>query len=227
MCGRYSFSTSKEKLREQFGSVETGQNLEINFNVAPTQRGYVITDDSPGTLRQFTWGLVPFWAKDRKIGSRLINARSETIADKPSFRNAVRKRRCWVLADSFYEWKRTDGKKQPFRIFRTNGELLVMAGIWETWKGEEEPLHTYTIITTSPNEEMAPVHDRMPVIFTDLDQQRIWLETPELDEALELLQPAPNGSLEMYAVSTKVNNVRNNGPELHEPLGEQGDLFNQ
>ncbi len=102
-----------------------------------------------------------------------------------------------------------------------------MAGIWETWKGEEEPLHTYTIITTSPNEEMAPVHDRMPVIFTDLDQQRIWLETPELDEALELLQPAPNGSLEMYAVSTKVNNVRNNGPELHEPLGEQGDLFNQ
>jgi len=227
MCGRYSFSTSKEKLREQFGPVETGQNLEINFNMAPTQRGYVITDDSPGALRQFTWGLVPFWAKDRKIGSRLINARSETIADKPSFRNAVRKRRCWVLADSFYEWKRTDGKKQPFRIFRTNGELLVMAGIWETWNGEEEPLHTYTIITTSPNEEMAPVHDRMPVIFTDEDQQRTWLETPKLDEALELLQPAPDGSLEMYAVSTRVNNVRNNGPELHEPLGEQGDLFNQ
>jgi len=225
MCGRYSFSTSKEKLREQFGSVETGQTLEINFNMAPTQRGYVITDESPGALQQFTWGLVPFWAKDRKIGSRLINARSETIADKPSFRNGVRKRRCWVLADSFYEWKRIDGKKQPYRIFRPNGELLVMAGIWETWNGEEEPLQTYTIITTSPNEEMAPIHDRMPVIFTEQDQQRTWLETPEINEALELLRPAPDGSLEMYAISTKVNNVRNNGPELHEPLGEQGHLF--
>lgn len=225
MCGRYSFSTSREKLQQQFPQVKVGETLELNYNMAPTQRGYVITDEQPQQLQQFVWGLIPFWAKDRKIGSRLINARAESIAEKPSFRDAVRKRRCWVLADSFYEWKKVDGKKQPYRIYSPAEDMLVLAGIWEVWRKEGEPVFSYSIITTSPNTEMAPVHDRMPVVLADRDQQRAWLETEPLEEALDLLHPPPDGTLTMYPISTQVNKVSNNGPQLHQPLGEQGDLF--
>lgn len=225
MCGRYSFSTSREKLQQQFPQVNVGETLELNYNMAPTQRGYVITDDQPQQLQQFVWGLIPFWAKDRKIGSRLINARAERIAEKPSFRDAVRKRRCWVLADSFYEWKKVDGKKQPYRIYPESKDMLVLAGIWEVWRREGEPVFSYSIITTSPNAEMVPVHDRMPVVLAERDQQQAWLETAQLEEALDLLHPPPDGTLTMYPVSTQVNKVSNNGPQLHQPLSEQGDLF--
>lgn len=226
MCGRYSFSTDTSQLRKQFKNIEVGQNLEINFNVAPTQRAYVITDESPDMLQQFRWGLVPFWAKDLKIGSRMINARSETLFEKPAFRTAARKRHCLVLADSFYEWKRKDGKKLPYRILMKSGALLVMAGIWESWKSEEEVLvPSFSVITCAPNEEMAPVHDRMPVLFHAEEQWKAWLEEKDQEVMNELLRVPSNGILDMYAVSTKVNSVRNNGAELHQAIEEERDLF--
>lgn len=227
MCGRYSFTIKPQVLTAQFEGLEIQQNLELNFNIAPTQQAYVVADDTPGALQQFRWGLVPFWAKDLKIGSRMINARSETLLEKAAFRQAAIKRHCWVLADSFYEWKNGNGQKTPFRIFMKKDPVMVMAGIWEKWHGEkeEEIVHTFSIITCPPNEEMAPIHDRMPVILETKDNQQQWLEERDPEMIKQLMQTPRNGLLEMYPISSRVNAVRNNGPELHERVGEQGNLF--
>lgn len=226
MCGRYSVVIDEEKLKEQFSRairLPPG-GMPTNYNVAPTQENPVITDAAADRIQLFTWGLVPFWAKDRKIGARMINARSEGIEDKPSFRKAIRRRRCLVLADSFYEWKREGKEKTPYRILPEDGSLLIMAGIWEEWRPREEssepdPLYTYSIITGAPNAELRPLHDRMPMMLLDEERQGRWLD-PDLPlaEVLELLQPPPDGTLRGYPVSRAVNHVRNNGPELHEPV---------
>ncbi len=222
MCGRYSVVIDEAKLRKQFTQellVPAG-GLQPNYNMAPTQQGLVITDTSPGELSAFRWGLVPFWAKDLSVGARMINARSEGIEDKPSFRKPIRERRCLVIGDSFYEWQRKEGGKVPFRIQPTDGSLLVMAGIYEQWQPKEggDPVFTYSIITGAPNAEMMPIHDRMPMLLTDAEQQGDWLD-PELGlpDILSLLQTPPDGTLAPYPVSAKVGNVRNNGPELHAP----------
>ncbi|MEL7159828.1 MAG: SOS response-associated peptidase, partial [Bacteroidota bacterium] len=169
MCGRYSFVIDEAKLRKQFPQLVAPVALPQNYNVAPTQQNPVITDRQPEELQLFRWGLVPFWAKDLKIGARMINARREGIEDKNSFRKPIRERRCLVLADSFYEWQRKDGKKYPHRILPASDELLVMAGIWESWRPKAEPdappVHTYSIITGAPNAEMEPLHDRMPMLL--------------------------------------------------------------
>lgn len=218
MCGRYSLSTDPNQLRAQFGDIETGDSLEGNYNIAPTQYSYVITNDHPKLLQPFKWGLIPFWAKDEKIGSRMINARQEGIQDKPSFRGPIRRRRCLVLADSFYEWKKEGGQKIPSRILMKDDSIMVMAGIWEVWSKGPSPVYSYSIITTPPNLEMAPIHNRMPVILPYKDQWEEYLSDIELDRVLELLQTPDDGILKAYTVSTKVNSVRNNGPELHEPV---------
>lgn len=218
MCGRYSLSTDPNQLKAQFGDLETGEPLRVNYNIAPTQYSHVITDDHPKVLQLFKWGLIPFWAKDEKIGSRMINARSEGIQDKPSFRAPIRRRRCLVLADSFYEWIKKDGKKIPQRILMKDDSIMVMAGIWEVWSKGPAPIYSYSIITCSPNEEMVPIHNRMPVIFPYKDQWEEWLSDIELNQVLEMLQTPKNDILKTYEVSTQVNNVRNNGPELHNPI---------
>jgi putative SOS response-associated peptidase YedK len=223
MCGRYSVVIDDEKLKQQFSraiQLPPG-GLPTNYNVAPTQQNPVIADIAADEVRLFTWGLVPFWAKDRKIGSRMINARSEGIEEKPSFRQAIRQRRCLVLADSFYEWKREGKDKTPYRIFPQDGSLLVMAGIWERWQPKAEPLaetlYSYSIITGAPNAEMQPLHDRMPMLLLDETQQGRWLDPAlPLAEVLDLLQTPPDGVLKSYPVSKAVNSVRNNGPALHE-----------
>ena len=225
MCGRFSFSTTKEKLIKQLGPIDTGENLKMNYNVAPTQEAYVITNQHPERLDMLKWGLVPFWAKDTKNAGRLINARSEGIADKPSFRSPIRKRRCLVLADSFYEWKRIGKEKIPYRIFPKNGDLLVMAGIWEEWNKGEAPLQTFSIITTEPNQEMQPIHNRMPVLLPTKEAQQHWLDFLNIDEVLDMLKTPEDGLLTMYRVSTQVNSVRNNGPALHQEVPEQQSLF--
>ena len=225
MCGRFSFSTTTEKIIKQLGPIATGKNLKINFNVAPTQEAYVITNQHPNRLDLLKWGLVPYWAKDTKNAGRLINARSEGISDKPSFRSPIRKRRCLVLADSFYEWKRIGKEKIPYRIFPENGDLLVMAGIWEVWDKGEAPLETFSIITTEPNQEMQSIHNRMPVLLTNREEQQRWLDFLSIEEVLELLKTPADGLLSMYQVSTQVNSVRNNGPELHQEVPEQQSLF--
>jgi putative SOS response-associated peptidase YedK len=225
MCGRYSFSSNTKVLTAQFEGLEIGQNLEINFNIAPTQLAYVITDDTPGTLQQFRWGLIPFWAKDKKIASRMINARSETLLEKPAFRNAATKRHCWVLADSFYEWKKENGQKIPYRIQLQDESILVMAGLWETWVKGAEQVHSFTIITCAPNAEMAPIHNRMPLILDTKMAQQDWLEEKNPVAIQTMMQTPPGQLLKMYPVSPRVNAVRNNGPALHLPFEKQGDLF--
>ncbi|CAH1000641.1 SOS response-associated protein YedK [Neolewinella maritima] len=221
MCGRYSVVIDEAKLRKQFSKELTTPptGLPTNYNMAPTQNGLVITDAAPDRLSAFRWGLVPFWAKDLKVGARMINARSEGIEDKPSFRKPIRERRCLVIGDSFYEWQRRDGGKQPFRILPADDRLLVMAGIWEQWnpKDGSEPVFTYSVITGAPNAEMAPIHDRMPMLLLDEERQSRWLNPDAaLPDILSLLQTPADGTLRTYAVSAKVGNVRNNGPELHQ-----------
>lgn len=226
MCGRYSFSVQAQTLTAQFKGLEIGRNLTFNFNIAPTQQAYILTDDTPDALQAFRWGLIPFWAKDEKIGSRMINARSETLLEKPAFRQAAMKRHCWVLADSFYEWKKVQGQKQPYRIQLQDESVMVMAGIWERWtpKDGSETIHSFSIITCPPNTEMTAVHDRMPVILQG-EEQRAWLEAEDPNDIQTLLRTPENDLLKMYPVSTRVNSVRNNGPDLHFPQEEQGSLF--
>jgi putative SOS response-associated peptidase YedK len=218
MCGRFSFSTSKEKLKKQFGDIEVGENLRINFNVAPTQHAYVITNERPDQLQFYRWGLLPFWSKDGKVTGRLINARREGIESKPSFRGPIRRHRCWVLADSFYEWRKEGKQKIPYRIKMKNNELMVMAGIWDIWRGEGDEIRTFSIITGPPNREVSQLHNRMPVLFVDAGQRERYLLTDNLQEALDLLKPPPDGTLDFYRVSQQVNSPRNNSPELHEPV---------
>ena len=223
MCGRYSVVIDEAKLRKQFTKELTTPpaGLQPNYNMAPTQNGLVITDAAPDQLSEFRWGLVPFWAKDLGVGARMINARSEGIEEKSSFRKPIRERRCLVIGDSFYEWQRKDGEKQPFRIMPDNGQLLVMAGIWEKWQPKEggDPVYTYSVITGEPNAEMAPIHNRMPMLLLDEERQSQWLDPQAtLPDVLSLLRTPPDGTLKTYPISAKVGNVRNNGPELHAAL---------
>lgn len=217
MCGRYSFSTNKAKLETVLDAeldIE-GEELLENYNIAPTQKAYVISNEAPGALQLFQWGLIPAWSKDPKMGGKLINARAETVLEKPSFRNAIRQRRCLVIGDSFYEWKKEGKEKTPFRILRPHDELLVMGGIWESWRGEGKLIHSFSIITTGPNAEMMPIHDRMPLLLPDVASRRMWLEARNPAALEGMLQVQADGLLEMYEVSSLVNSVRNNGEELH------------
>lgn len=221
MCGRLSFVTTKEKIREQFGErLELGDSpLQLSYNIAPTQQAYVILNENPEVLDRLSWGLVPHWSKDAKDAAKRINARSEGIAEKPSFRLPIRNRRCVVLADSFYEWQREGKQKLPFRILPANGHLLALAGVWDSWKKPDGGLHrSFAVITTTPNQEMASVHDRMPVLLNTPQEVRRWLGEMPLEEALDMLRPPEDDVLSLYRVSEKVNAAYNDGPELHVQL---------
>lgn len=222
MCGRYTLSTPTDLLSDLF-ELETAVIVTPRFNIAPTQEAPVVRMDSDGKARRLDllkWGLVPFWAKDPSIGNRMINARSETVAEKPAFRVSFRKRRCLVLADGFYEWQATGGPKQPFFFHRGDGHPIAMAGLWDRWdKGDPAPLETFTILTTTPNEVVAPVHKRMPVILDESAFDR-WLDPEHEDTGSlsELLLPAPPETLQAVPVSTYVNNPTNEGPQCVEPI---------
>lgn len=220
MCGRYSFSTNKAKLETILDApLEVDEeDLLTNYNIAPTQKAYVVSNEAPGALQLFQWGLIPAWSKDPKMGGKLINARAETVLEKPSFRTAIRQRRCLVIGDSFYEWKKEGKEKTPFRILRPHDELLVMGGIWETWKGDGKIIHSFSIITTGPNAEMMPIHDRMPLVLPDVNSRKLWLEERNPAALESMLQVPSDGLLEMYEVSSLVNSVRNNGEELHDKV---------
>ncbi len=226
MCGRFSFVASKEKIQQQFGEdLEVGANLRLNFNVAPTQHAYVITNDKPDVLQYITWGLIPYWSKDGKNAGKLINARREGIESKPSFRVPLRKRRCLVLADSFYEWRKEGTQKIPYRIFMKNGDLLAMAGIWDVWYKDDYAVKSFSIITTPPNQEISPIHNRMPVLFSTQQSYQQWLSELSLEGVLGMLNTPEDGVLDMYRVSEKVNSVRNNSPELHQKIADPPSLF--
>ena len=227
MCGRFVSSSSSDEIATYFGADEVSESvLDPNYNVAPTRDVYAVLES--GSVRRVEplhWGLVPRWAKDVKIGNRMINARGETVAEKNSFKSAFRKRRCIIPADGFYEWTVQPGqdKKQPWFIHRTDDEPLAFAGLWEVWRGpdrdSEEALHSCTIITTEANDTMAEIHHRMPVILPP-SQWDTWLdqEQDDLDALGRLLVPAPNELLAMHPVSTEVNNARNRGAQLIDPV---------
>ena len=254
MCGRYASARKRIELLEEF-RVErdrVAESLQPDYNVAPTKQVYaVLTRGTRGSqaepeappdvareLRVVRWGLVPYWAKDPKIGSRLINARAETVDSKPAFRQAFKRRRCLLPADGYYEWQQPDGResdspggkgaggvggpKQPFYIFREDGGPLAFAGLYELWRDNDLPddherawLWTAVIITTSAPDDLGKIHDRMPMVIQP-DRWQEWLDPAASDPAdlMALLAPAASIGLTSYPVSTAVNSVRNNGPEL-------------
>lgn len=218
MCGRYSFTQVVETIADKFQVTEVPP-ISPRYNVAPTQEVTTVLLNSETSKRQIKmlrWGLIPSWAKDTKMGAKLINARGETVTEKPSFRAAFKKRRCLILADGFYEWRTEEGKKQPFYFRLENGEPFAFAGLWEHWeKGEGEPIETCTIITTEANELMRPIHDRMPVIISSQNYEQ-WLD-PEKGKT-ELLQPYPAEQMTVYPVSTQVNNSKIDRAECIQPI---------
>jgi putative SOS response-associated peptidase YedK len=251
MCGRYASSRRPEDLIEEFEVVDNRvqEPLPADWNVAPTKEVYAVVERPPSKearqkdgqsagepparqLRVVKWGLVPSWAKDAKIGNRMINARMETVAEKPAYRRALAARRCLLPADGYFEWYPTDEKtaagkpkKQPFFIHPKDGGTLAMAGLYEIWRdpakdddADDRFLWTCTVITTDAPDDLGKIHDRMP-LMVEPDRWAAWLDpSTDKDSVLDLLVPAAPGRLEAYPVSTMVNAVKNNGPELLEPL---------
>ncbi len=218
MCGRYALSRPANRYADYFGAeLSVTESLEPNYNVAPTDPVYGVAETDGGrAMGVFRWGLVPFWADSPKDGAKRINARAETVATKPMFRDAFEKRRCLLPADGFYEWiKEEDGSRQPVYIFRSNHAPLALAGIWERWRdGAGTVLTTCSVITTDANELLRPIHDRMPVLLGE-DEWSTWLDRSVDDTELlsSFLRPAPEDLLETVQVAKTVNNVRNKGPE--------------
>lgn len=236
MCARYSLVPTLEQVERLIGG--TGETLAPRFNIAPTTDCLV---RSASGLSLFRWGLVPAWADDPRVGTKMINARAETVAEKPSFRAAFRHRRVLVPATSFFEWRHPDEPsrraddaaregqaslfeepavptvKQPYAIRRNDHDLLYFAGLWEEWRGSDPPLRTFTILTTSPNREMATLHDRMPAQIAEADRA-MWLDPDfaRTDVLRSLLGPAPDDSLEMYPVTRRVGNPRYQDPDATE-----------
>lgn len=196
MCGRYYLSTPPAQLAVRFDLEHTGPPVMPNDNVSPTQTVPVILNESPKTLSFAKWGLIPFWAKDEKIGNKMFNARAEGVEEKPSFRNAFKKRRCLIPADGFYEWRKNpDGSKTRVRFYLDDQEPLAFAGLWEVWRPPGgESVRSCTIITTQADEVVAPVHDRMPVILPR-DFEQAWLQTDDPGFLLSLLRPYPPDQL--------------------------------
>lgn len=220
MCGRYSLTTPLEALRRVF-SFEGSPNLQPRYNIAPTQSAPVIRRHPDGRLlyHELRWGLVPSWSKDMTGAARMINARSETVAEKPAFRAAFSRRRCLVPADGFYEWEKLeDGKKQPWRIVLENREPFAFAGLWERWEHQEDgKIDTYTVITTEAAEGIAAIHHRMPVILNAADHEAWLSPDADRDDLLPLLKA--NNDATGFRVSQRVGNVRNDDAELLEEIG--------
>lgn len=227
MCGRFTQERPTSELAEIFEAEDLAGAPGGRYNVAPTDEAAVIVQrEDRRAVTAYRWGLIPLWAEDPKIGNRMFNARAETLATSPVFREALRKRRCLVPVDSFYEWRREGKVRQPFRIVRPDGRPLALAGLWSGWRNPDtdQVLRTFTIITTGPNELMRPIHDRMPVVVPPEAWER-WLDPaiPDPGELQGLLVPAADGVLEAYPVSRAVNDVRNDGPGLIEPLDDVDD----
>jgi putative SOS response-associated peptidase YedK len=223
MCGRFVQAQSAQAYAEHFGAeVEVSEALDASWNVAPTDHVYAVAQHE-GTRRlgTFRWGLIPWFAKDIKVGARHINARSETLATKAAFKDSFARKRCLVPADGFFEWEKLEsGGKLPHYIHSTDGAPLALAGLWASWKSPEgERLATCAIVTAQPNDLIEPIHDRMPVVLP-AEHWDVWLDRDyhDLGELGGFLGPVASGVLTEHAVSTLVNDVKNNYPECIEPL---------
>jgi putative SOS response-associated peptidase YedK len=218
MCGRYTITElpAEPELAE---SLLADNVFKPNYNVAPTNACPVIPQGDPDHIYLYRWGLIPHWAQDMKIGYRLINARSETLAEKSSFKNPLQRSRCLVLADGFYEWKKEGSDKQPYRITLNQGGIMTLAGLYDQWRSPEgETIYSFTIITTEPNSLMAGIHDRMPVILDGVAAKE-WIQQglPQ-EDALNMLRPYDADRMTAYPVSKAVGNVRNNDVSLIQPV---------
>ena len=227
MCGRFSLHSPAEILATLFELDWQSLDLEPRYNIAPCQDVLAIRDEDAGRAWcRLKWGLIPAWAKDDKGAARLINARSETAPEKPSFRKAIKSRRCLVPANGFYEWKSQGKAKQPFFIHPDKG-LWAFAGIWEQWCGPEgSRVESCSILTTASGPKMSPLHDRMPVVIAPYHFD-LWLAREPLDEPVYqgLCRPMPDAAFNFFPVSSQVNSVRNEGPHLIEPWSEQQGLL--
>jgi len=227
MCGRFALAVDLKTLIEAFGITSAPDELTPRFNIAPSQQvvGIRQATDGARSLNFFRWGLIPHWAKDPAIGYKMINARAETAAEKPSFRSLFRTRRCLIPASAFFEWQREGKEKIPFCIRNKNGKPLAFAGLWERWQGAKGPIETCAILTTEANEAMAKLHNRMPVILADQTIEP-WLNPgigAGIGEAAflqSLLSPSPAEKLEIYQVDSLVNSPRNDIPACLEPVVE-------
>jgi putative SOS response-associated peptidase YedK len=226
MCGRYSITTTFEAVRKLFGLRPGVPNWWTpRYNVAPTDPAPIVRlRGGQRELVQLRWGLIPYWAKDAKMGYSTINAMVETVATKPAFREPFKRRRCVVVMDGFYEWQKLgDGKKQPHRIVMRDREPFGVAGLWDRWRPPEgEAIETFTLPTGEPNAVAAPIHDCMPAIIDPADFERWLIAAPDSEE---LLLPYPADRMEAYRVGAAVGNVKNQGHELIEPLQAQQGLF--
>jgi putative SOS response-associated peptidase YedK len=223
MCGRYRLSRRKQIIEEHFDSVSGEEDWTPHFNVAPTQPVPVIRQNPHEPVRQLSlmrWGLIPSWAKDPSGAARMINARSETAATKPAFRDALKSRRCLIPADAFYEWSRVGKAKQPYCFEVNEGALFAFAGIWDRWKDPSgQWVKSCSILTTTPNAVASAVHDRMPVIL-DRDSYDVWLDPgmTNVVAASELLKPFGARLMRCYPVSSRINYVANDDPECSAPV---------
>jgi putative SOS response-associated peptidase YedK len=222
VCGRFAQQRPSSELADIFGAEDLADDPGERYNVAPTDAASVVARRGDRTaIVSYRCGLIPHWAETPKVGSRMFNARAETLARSPAFRDALRRKRCLVPVDGFYEWRREGSRRQPFRVVGRDGRPLVLAGIWDGWHDPDTDrvIRSFAIVTTASNEDVAAIHGRMPVVLPE-DAWATWLDTELADpgELQGLLVPAPDGSVELYPVHPLVNNVRNDGPELIEPL---------
>ncbi len=219
MCGRYTLTTPVKTLAEEFGITGPLPEVSARYNIAPTQEvAAVLAEDDERHLEMLRRGLIPSWADDPAIGSHMINARSETAAEKPSFRGAFKKRRCLIVADGFYEWQKVNGGKQPYYIHMEDGSPFAFAGLWESWSKYGEEIRSCTILTTDANDLVGGIHHRMPVILPH-ENYDVWLD-PDMREAeplLDLLRPYREDVMEAYPVSRRVNKPSNDEPSCIEP----------
>ena len=216
MCGRYSLTADLGELAGRFEFDGDWDAFDKRYNVAPTQEVLTVVGGQTRRAGFMRWGLIPHWAKDIKVGSRMINARAETVAEKPAFRDALRRRRCLVLADGFYEWQRIGGSKRPMRIVTRSGEPFAFAGLWSVWTNPEgNRIPSCTIITTAANDLLRPIHDRMPVILPR-NLEEFWLDTSveDLNALRSVLTPYFSDAMDAYEVSPLVNSAANDSPEV-------------
>ena len=217
MCGRYSFAVVDDLIEERFGVRVRTAIYKARYNCAPGQNLAVIANSNPQELAFFHWGLIPFWAREKSIGYKMINAKSETITEKPSYKNAFRSRRCLVPADSFFEWKK-EPEKVPYRILMKDERPFSMAGIWDHWTSPEgELINSFSILTIAPNNLMKDIHDRMPVILERSDEEH-WLSPLSDPELLSLLKPYPAEKMKAYKISSLVNSPKNDSAEIFNPV---------
>ena len=223
MCGRYSLIADLGELARRFEFDGDWLALESAYNIAPTQDVLTVVGGETRRGGFMRWGLVPWWAKDASIGSRMINARAETVAEKPAFRDALRRRRCLVIADGFYEWQRTGDSRRPMRVVIRSGEPFAFAGLWSVWKDPDgNRVPSCAIITTTANDLLRPVHDRMPVVLPR-EMEALWLDSNVDDPNMlaSVLTPYADDAMQVYEVSNLVNSAANDGPEVIEPSAGQ------